>query len=147
MIYTRSAYLKKIFAGKLNEEIYVVCLTPRSRIIRVEKVSNGTSSEAKADMRLITDIMSRHKVSNIIVAHNHPKGSSEPSFDDDKFTKALVATLSINGSHILDHLIIAENDYYSYRKAGKIEEYKQEVAILLDGKFISQPKADYRVDV
>jgi DNA repair protein RadC len=137
-------YIKPFLSNKLVEEMYVVCLTPKSKIVSVEKISEGTVNEANVNIRLIVDKMTKAKVSNIFIAHNHPKGKSTPSASDDKFTKALVTMLEISGSHMLDHIIIGEgNDYYSYRENHMIDEYKKYAAEIVALSGVSQPRAEY----
>ncbi|MGN0961387.1 MAG: RadC family protein [Christensenellales bacterium] len=142
-------YIKPFLKGKLIEEMYLVCLTPNNKIVSVEKVAEGTANEAHIPVRVISDKMSRARVSNIVIAHNHPKGLIIPSDDDNRFTKALVTSLSINGCHLLDHIIIgdSDNEYYSYRKSGLIDKYREDayMAFVLDKK-VSQPMAKYEVD-
>lgn len=140
-----SEYVKNFLRGKLVEELYVVCLTPKSKIVKVERVAKGSVSEAGISIRSITDLVSRNKVCNIIVAHNHPNGVAEPSLEDDKFTKALVTTLAINDCHLIDHIIVAGEEHYSYRSSAIIDKYKQEIAELINVK-VSQPMAYYEVD-
>ena len=138
-------YLKGLFKGKISEELYMIALTPNSQIIKVQRVAEGNSTEAKVTIRDITDLMSRLKVANIIIAHNHPNGEARPSEQDDKFTKALVTTLSINGSHLVDHMIVSGKKFYSYRESALIDKYKADIAYLLDGKTVAQPEAEYEV--
>ena len=138
------AFVRPFFANKLIEEMYVVCLTPKNKIVAVEKVSEGTSNEVNVSLRHIVDKMSRVKVSNVIIAHNHPKGKANPSPSDDKFTKALTTTLTITGCHLLDHIIIGEDDeYFSYREHALIEEYIRSAAELVTMSTVAQPCADY----
>lgn len=139
------AYVKSFLKGKLLEELYVVCLTPKSKVVKVERVARGSQAEASINIRNITDLVYKNKVSNIIVAHNHPQGHAQPSEEDDKFTKALVTTLAINDCHLVDHIIIGDEDYYSYRSSAKIDAYRDEIAKLINGK-LSQPMAPYGVD-
>jgi len=138
-------FVKTLLQNKLLEELYVVCLASNNKIVKVEKVAKGTTSEAKINIRNITDLVSRLKVNNIIVAHNHPRGIAQPSIEDDKFTKALVTTLAINEVYLLDHIIIGDEDYYSYRTERKIDNYRDDIAHLLQGR-IAQPMARYEVD-
>lgn len=58
--------------------------------------------------------------SRIILAHNHPSGSTQPSSEDIKTTDSMVKAGKIIGIEILDHIIIG-NGYYSFREAGKLE--------------------------
>ncbi len=138
-------YVKQFLIGKLVEEMFIVCLTPKNKIVSVEKIAEGTNSETSVPMRIIIEKMGKAKVSNVIIAHNHPKGKPRPSQNDDKFTKALVTTLSINGCHLLDHIIIGEEgEYYSYRNEGIIDDYVRDAAQLVNFQSIAQPSAEYK---
>jgi DNA repair protein RadC len=137
-------YVKQFLSGKLVEEMYVVCLSASSKVVAVEKIAEGTSGEANISIRKITDKLSKTNVSSAIVAHNHPKGTAEPSKSDDKFTKALVTSLAINGCHLVDHIIIGEeNEFYSYKTSGLLDQYKEEISDLIDFKGVAQPMPKY----
>jgi len=138
-------FVKKLFAGKLVEELYLVSILPNNKILKCERVAQGNSGHAKVTIRKITDMISKNKVNNVIIAHNHPNGLREPSIDDDNLTKAVVTTLAINDTYLMDHVIVAEDGFYSYRQAGKIDEYREGVFELLHGK-VSIPEARYEVD-
>lgn len=56
----------------------------------------------------------------IIVAHNHPSGDIRPSSYDDEFTKQLASAGELIGIPLLDHLIIGDDDVYSYLASGKL---------------------------
>ena len=141
-------FAKPFLKGKLIEEIYLICLTPNNKVYSVEKIAEGSSVEVSIPIRLISDKMAKAKVSNIIIAHNHPKGHAQPSHDDNKFTRALVSSLTINGSYLLDHIIIGEehDDYYSYRESGLIDTYKDEISELVHFTKVAQPMAKYEVN-
>lgn len=139
-------YVKGLFTGKLVEELYMVSLLSNNKILKCEKVAEGTAGQAKIAIRKITDMISRNKVNNVIIAHNHPGGLSIPSADDDKLTKALVTTLAINDTYLMDHIIIGEKGFYSYRQSGIIDNYKKDVAELLHGKAsVIEAKYDYDI--
>ena len=139
-------YVRNLFVGKTTEELYLVSLLPNNRILRCEKIAQGSVGQAKVTIRKITDAMSRNKVNNIIIAHNHPGGSSEPSVDDDRLTQALVTSLAINDSFLIDHIVVGESDYYSYRHYGKIDKYRSEVFNLIGHKVAQCVEADYEVE-
>ena len=52
----------------------------------------------------------------MIFLHNHPSGDPEPSIDDIEITNRLCKSCSIIGINVLDHLIIAENGYFSFKQ-------------------------------
>lgn len=139
-------YAKGLLKGKLTEELILICLTPNNRVSSVEIVAKGTTSEAQVSIRKLTDIISRHKVNNIIVAHNHPKGSATPSPDDDRLTKALVMSMAINEVHVIDHVIIAGEEHYSYRSAKVLDQFRNEVVPIVS-KRLAQLEMPYEVVV
>ena len=57
---------------------------------------------------------------SILVAHNHPSGDPRPSEEDNNLTRVLVETGNIMGIPVLDHLIIGDGRYYSYKEHGKL---------------------------
>ena len=138
-------YVKALFEGKLVEELYLILLKNNNCIFKCELVARGTSSEAKVTIRKITDLISKYKVNNVIIAHNHPSGGINPSADDDKLTKALVTSLAINDSFLIDHIIVGSSGYYSYRQSGKIDDYKNQVIELINGK-VAEPAIKYEVN-
>ena len=139
--------VKGYFAGKINEELYLVSVSPNNQILKSEKVVEGTGCQASVTIRQITDMISRNKVHNVIIAHNHPKGDATPSKEDDKLTKALVTSLLLNDCFLIDHVIVGEKgSHYSYRQSRKIDEYRESVAYLLTGRELKQQEAYYEVD-
>ncbi len=147
-------YMYKLLGGKLVEEVYIVTLTPKSKVIRFDRVSQGSQAEASVTIRLITDIISKNKANNVLIGHNHPKGNIQPSAEDNRFTKALVTSLMLNGCNLMDHIIIGDNnkEFYSYRVSGGIDRYKEEASILFGNPLIVEKVAQneapyhYKID-
>ena len=140
-------YGQKLFKGKTCEEVYLISLLATNKIVGVDKISEGTCNESNCSIRKITDCMSRRKVANIILLHNHPNGLAEPSEEDKKVTKALVYALAITGSHLIDHMIICDNSYYSFKQDHLIDDCYLEISKIFGGaKGVQQPKARYSDD-
>jgi DNA repair protein RadC len=57
----------------------------------------------------------RQSASGVILAHNHPSGDSVPSDEDLYLTERLVEAGQIIGIHVIDHIIVGEDSYYSFR--------------------------------
>ncbi len=114
-------FLKTI---KLDEEeqehMMVLVLDAGSRIKAYYTVSIGLIDTTQAHSREIFRNSILFGASKIILAHNHPSGSTEPSSEDIKRTNALVQAGKIIGIEILDHIIIG-NGFYSFCEAGKME--------------------------
>ena len=141
-------YLKGYFAGKLVEEVYLLSLLPNNKVQKVEKIGEGTIDNVKVAIRKVTDAISRNRVSSVILAHNHPSGVASPSVNDDNYTKALITTLAINDCTLVDHIIIGtqENDFYSYKQKGRIEEFSREVEGILRDISSTQMEVTCEVD-
>ena len=129
-------YCKKLFAGKIVEELYMISLTGNNKVVKTQRVSSGTRMEAKVTIREITDNITRNKVNSIILVHNHPNGECKPSPEDDKFTKGVVTSLALNDCHLIDHMIIGDGgEFYSYRRSGLIDDYLKGIAGLISPTF------------
>lgn len=101
-----------------REEFWMVSLNRRSKIIEKMMVSQGGLSSTIADPRVIFSRALAQKASSIIVAHNHPSGSLEPSQADIDLTKKLKGAGELLDIQLIDHLIISENNYYSFADSG-----------------------------
>jgi DNA repair protein RadC len=56
----------------------------------------------------------RYQATSVLLCHNHPKGSVKPSFDDINLTARLKRMLEPLGVEVVDHIIIGENEYFSF---------------------------------
>lgn len=141
-------YSKKLLKGKFVEELYVICVAQNNNVEYVEKVSEGTFNQTAAPIRKIMDVMNKSKVSNIVIAHNHPKGFPQASTEDNILTKALVTSLCLSGCHLMDHVIVADDgNYYSYRESGVIDKYIESAAGIARDVVVAQPQARYDYEV
>jgi len=77
--------------------------------------------KAVAFPRKIVEGALQHRAVSVIIAHNHPGGAAEPSDNDDKITEQIKNALQTVGIHLQDHLVIADNKYFSYRQTGYLE--------------------------
>lgn len=114
-------YFKATIGNKKNEVMRAVYLDSQNRLIHVESLSEGTISEAVAFPRKIVEGALKYRAFSVIIAHNHPGGVAEPSDNDDKITEQIKNALQTVGIRLQDHLVIAGNDYFSYRKTGYLE--------------------------
>lgn len=109
--------LKGDLAGKKKENFLVLCLNSRNyfgRLIRVGKVSVGSLNASIVHPREVFKEAIRADAASIILVHNHPSGSSEPSEDDLKITRRLVQAGKTLGIEVIDHVIVAKDGYYSF---------------------------------
>ena len=128
-------YVSGLFKGTAIEEFYLVLLTPKNKVIDAQKLSVGSDVEVNVTIRQIMNSVVINKAYNVIVAHNHPRGKAIPTNEDNNFTKALVTTLALNNCNLLDHVIVGQGDYFSYRESGGIDKYYNEISYLVKNNF------------
>lgn len=109
----------------LKTELFkVVCLDSNNRVLDISDASCGTVNRAMPIVReIIHSVLQKFAVS-IICVHNHPSGDPKPSKEDRDFTKELCFAGSVMQVKILDHLIIGDNQYYSFVDSGELVAYK-----------------------
>lgn len=101
-----------------HEQFYVVLLNRNNRLIDIVRISQGGVSGTVADVRMIFKSAIERLASSIIVAHNHPSGNLKPSQADIQLTRNLKDAGKLLEVSMLDHLIIADQDYYSFADEG-----------------------------
>lgn len=116
--------LKQIFDADTfdwTESFVMLCLNRRNQVIGFYKISHGGTSSTVVDPKVIfTVALNVPGTCGLIVAHNHPSGNTEPSKADEEITKKLVAGGKLLEITILDHMILAEDSFYSFASEGLI---------------------------
>ena len=80
----------------------------------------GTVNRSITHPREVFKYAYYYSATSIICLHNHPSGDINPSREDIEFTKALVDIGIIQKIPIIDHIIVSNNNYYSFYDNGKI---------------------------
>lgn len=102
-----------------QEELWVVILDVRNRVLGVEMVYRGNLSRVVArPCEVFRSAIRAGTAAAIIVAHNHPSGDGSPSPEDVAVTKTLVQSGELLGLEVLDHLILAGDRFVSLRERG-----------------------------
>lgn len=114
---------KNLLMGKTVEEFYAIYLDAGNTVKHIECVNSGTQNKTYVDIKKITQSAFKHKAIRVIVCHNHPKGVAVPSTEDDKLTNALIIGLYPNNVLVLDHIIIADSNFYSYHDSGILSNF------------------------
>lgn len=105
---------------EIFESVFALFLNNANNTIGYAKISQGGINGTVVDVRIIAKYAVESMATAVIVAHNHPSGKTSPSEQDDKITKELKVGLKTLGIHLIDHLIITKNSYYSYKDESKI---------------------------
>ena len=98
-----------------REHFCVVLLSANNAVIGIETISIGTLTNTQVHPREVFKQAIRQSASGVILAHNHPSGDSVPSDEDLFLTERLVETGQIIVIHVIDHIIVGEDSYYSFR--------------------------------
>lgn len=111
-------FLMLHFAGQAYESFVVVFLDARHQLIVVEDVFRGTLTQTSVYPREILKRALHHNAAAVILAHNQPSGSTDPSRADEMLAETLRSTLSLIDVRVLDHLIIAGKAPLSFAQLG-----------------------------
>lgn len=99
-----------------KEHFVVFYLDSRNQEIKREVISVGTLNANLVHPREVFEGAIRFSAAQIIVVHNHPSGSAEPSDDDIQITKRLIEAGKILGIEVLDHVIVTKEVYLSINR-------------------------------
>ena len=83
-----------------------------------KELFHGTINQAHIHPRIILQKALQHNAAGLILAHNHPSGSTTPSEDDKQLTTLLRKTLLLVDITLIDHFIIGRGDVYSFAEHG-----------------------------
>jgi len=113
-------YLKLHFAGQQFESFVAIFLDAQHRVVEVEDLFRGTLTQTSVYPREVVKAGLRHNAAAVILAHNHPSGSTEPSQADQQLTTALKQALGLVDVRVLDHFVVAGNQTMSFAERGLI---------------------------
>lgn len=103
-----------------TEEAWVLLMNQKFRLIEAVQISHGGISETAVDVRVILKNALLRNATVIALSHNHPSNSPYPSTDDDRITEHLQKACDTMRIYLLDHVVVADGSYYSYRDHGKL---------------------------
>ncbi|MBR5080884.1 MAG: DNA repair protein RadC [Bacteroidales bacterium] len=103
-----------------QEHFLVLYLNQSNHALKVECLSHGGTTNVIADPKLIFKNALGLNATAIILGHNHPSGNPRPSEDDRQLTKKLVAAGKFLDIAVMDHIIIGNERYYSFRDHGEM---------------------------
>lgn len=111
-------YAVNLFTGRKYEAFYAICLDSQNRVTHAAMVHEGTINEAAVYPRLIVETALRHQANSVILAHNHPGGSLNPSGADIDVTKKICNALSSISIKVVDHIVVGGQSYTSFAEKG-----------------------------
>jgi len=108
-------WIKFNLAFSSQEEFFVIYLNSRGKVLKSEILFKGSNREAVIGIDEIIRRALLLKSSNLVVAHNHPGGNPSPSSKDIDLTKKLNESLKLMNMQLLDHIIVTQGSYFSFR--------------------------------
>jgi len=107
-------YAVSLFVGRTNEAFYIFCLDTGYRLNHVSLIAEGTLDETAIYPREIVGESIKHQATHIILAHNHPGATANPSRRDIEATRKIVEGLKFMNIRVIDHIVVAGDKYYSF---------------------------------
>lgn len=99
-----------------KEQFRVLLLDIKNRVIKEVLISQGSLTSSIVHPREVIKPAVKESAASVIFIHNHPSGDPEPSADDMEITDRLCKSCSIMGISVLDHIIVAEGGYFSFKQ-------------------------------
>lgn len=113
--------VKPIIGDSDKEVVITMCLDAKLKPLTIERTAIGTVDQC---MVLPKEIFKTAILSNaygIMIFHNHPSGEVRPSSQDMEMTKLLYAVSKLMGFDLIDHIILGEEGYYSFKENGGLK--------------------------
>ena len=112
--------LMRVLADEPAEVFAMLCLSTKHRVIAFHEVSRGTLDSTLVHPREVFKAALLANAAAIVVSHNHPSGDPSPTIDDLDVTTRLVAAGEILGIPVLDHIVVGDGRYFSFKEAGRL---------------------------
>lgn len=113
-------YLRLQLAQEKNEVFAVLFMDNHQRLLSFDRLFTGTVNEAAVYPRCVVQKALEYNAATIIIAHNHPSGVVKPSAADERITSELRKILEIINVRLLDHIVVAMTETYSFAEHGLI---------------------------
>ena len=111
-------YLQLHLAAKPHEVFAVLFLDVQNRLLAMEELFRGTLTQTSVYPREVVLRALHHQASAVVLAHNHPSGTVQPSRADEHLTQTLKSTLGLIDVRVLDHVIVAPGQALSMAERG-----------------------------
>lgn len=109
----------KLF-GLMHEEVWALYFNVQFDLIECVKISSGGITESVADVKIILKNALLYSAISIVLVHNHPAGSLQPSRSDDELTERLKSACRVVGMNLADHIIFTDNGFFSYADSSRL---------------------------
>jgi DNA repair protein RadC len=115
-----AAFLMPRFSGRGVEQLGIVLLDSKHRVLRTAIIAVGTLNTSAVEPREVFREAAIGGAAAILVFHNHPSGDPAPSDDDLLLTQRLVAAGELMGIEVVDHVVVGDAKYFSFKETGNL---------------------------
>lgn len=109
-----------MLGDKTHEEFWALYLNNSNKIVHKQQISIGSDTATTVSVKIIMKFALEKFASALIVCHNHPSGNINPSKQDNVITQKIKDAGKLLDIQLLDHIIVTQNEYYSYADSGLI---------------------------
>ncbi|GAA4304204.1 RadC family protein [Compostibacter hankyongensis] len=113
-----AAMLQPLLADLKHEVFAVLFLSRSNRVGHFEVLSNGGTTSTVVDTKIVLRKTLEHDAVSILLAHNHPSGSLQPSGADHHLTKKIASAAALLDIKVLDHIIVSHSGFFSFADEG-----------------------------
>jgi len=111
-------YLQLQLSARKHEVFAVLFLDVQNRLLALEEMFQGTLTQTSVYPREVVLRALHHQASSVVLSHNHPSGTVQPSRADEMLTQTLKTTLALIDVRVLDHIIVAPGEALSMAERG-----------------------------
>lgn len=111
-------YFKQLTHVRTYEQFYIFCLNAKKKLIKTTHIDSALASSVNVPLKDFVQTITTCSSKAIVVIHTHPGGDSRPTQADVTATKRLIEICNTLGIMFDDHIVIAENEYYSFAHSG-----------------------------
>lgn len=103
-----------------HEEAHLLLMNNSLKLVKTVKLSEGGLTETSVDVRALVKEALLANATIIVLCHNHPSNNRTPSLDDDRITEKISKACKLMRLNIVDHIIVTDDNYYSYNDEGRL---------------------------
>lgn len=111
-------YMLPYFFGRKVEAVYLLCLDAKCKVLSCRLLTEGNVNSAGISVRKIVEQALAANATSVMLAHNHPGGLAVPSTEDIQTTRQVAAALKAVDIYLIDHIVVADEDYVSMIQSG-----------------------------
>lgn len=122
-------YLTPYFRSRRNETVFLLCLDAKCKVLCCKEVGEGSVNSAAVPIRRIVEMALGANATSVVLAHNHPSGVALPSNEDVQTTFRLAMALNSVEITLIDHMVVADDDFVSMRQSGVYDPNRCQVLL------------------